>query len=182
MSEKTVLEVTEEMKTTPAGSTNAGWKWAALIMGALLLALVTCLIGCLFGLLIGAAVSNNRRSATSIPEYYSPPPTEEWPLPTPYQGSGQARLGVRYTMTAEGAVIQEVETGSAAEAAGLQVGDIVTAVDRKAVNFNHPLRERILEYNAGDEVTLTILRNGREQKIKVRLGAWDDLPLQLPIQ
>jgi predicted metalloprotease with PDZ domain len=180
MSEKTVLEVTE-MRSTPSAATNGGWKWAAFITGAVLLALVACLIGCLFGLLIGAAISNNRRSQTSVPEYYLPP-TEEWPLPTPYQGSGQARLGVRYTMTAEGALIQEVETGTAAEEAGLQVGDIITAVDGKAVNANHPLAERILSYNAGDEVTLTILRNGREQKINVRLGAWTDLPLQLPIQ
>lgn len=179
MSEKTVLEVTE-MRSTPSSSTDTGWKWAALITGAVLLVLVACLIGCLFGLLIGAAVSNNRRSETSVPEYYLPP-TEEWPQATP-DPAGQARLGVRYTMTAEGAIIQEVETGTAAEDAGLRVGDIITAVDGRDVNRNHPLNERILNYSPSDEVTLTILRNGREQELTVKLGAWTDIPLQLPIQ
>lgn len=174
-------DFTAQRNLTPSQA-EGGWKWAALILGAVLLTLIACLIGCLFGLLIGAAIGNQRGSETPLPEYYYEYPEQPWELPTPYPGSGPARLGVEYTMTEEGAEIVRVEDGSPAAEAGLRTGDIVTAVDGKAVNANHPLAERILAYNAGDEVTLTILRNGREQEIEVRLGAWTDLPLQLPIQ
>jgi len=70
----------------------------------------------------------------------------------------------------EGALIQAVEEGSAAAEAGIQEGDIVTAVNGEPVDFERTLRDRIIAYEPGDVVTLTVLRDGEEQEIDVTLA------------
>lgn len=61
--------------------------------------------------------------------------------------------------------------GSPAEKAGLKEKDIITKVDNKAVDEKNNLTSLISSHNVGDSVTLTILRDGKEQKINVKLEA-----------
>ncbi len=95
---------------------------------------------------------------------------------------GGARLGVMFltldeqvasannvTVT-DGALITQVEEGSPAAEAGLQTGDIVTAVDGDSVDFEHTLRDRLFAYEPGDVVTLDVLRDGETLQIQVTLG------------
>jgi S1-C subfamily serine protease len=70
----------------------------------------------------------------------------------------------------EGALINEVVAGSPAETAGLQVGDVVTAVNGEAVDEEHTLRDRLIAYEPDDTVTLTVLRDGASQDIQATLG------------
>lgn len=58
--------------------------------------------------------------------------------------------------------------GAAAEA-GLQVGDVITAINDNKIETTEELNNYKNEYNAGDTVTLTIVRNGQEQKVSVVL-------------
>lgn len=94
---------------------------------------------------------------------------------------GNGRLGVAFepidaqlaqehnlTVTA-GALITEVQTGTPAEKAGLKVNDVVTAVDGEAVDEEHTLRDRLIAYEPGDTVTLTVLRDGASQDIQATL-------------
>lgn len=93
-----------------------------------------------------------------------------------------ARLGVIFRMLdeevaqeldieqTEGAYIQEVQDDSPASEAGLQEGDIVTAVDGETLTRDLTLRDAIATKNAGDEITLTVLRDGETQEITVTLG------------
>jgi S1-C subfamily serine protease len=67
-------------------------------------------------------------------------------------------------------LITEVVEGSPAAEAGLQVGDIVTAVDGDRVDFEHTLRDRLFAYEPGDTVTLDVLRDGETLQIQVTLG------------
>lgn len=69
----------------------------------------------------------------------------------------------------EGALIREVATGSAAETAGLQVDDVVTAVNDEPVDAERTLRDRLIAYEPGDTVTLTLLRAGESLDISVTL-------------
>ena len=63
-------------------------------------------------------------------------------------------------------VIREVVPGDPADKAGLEVGDVVQAVDGKRMVFAADLREAISS-KAGVPLNLTILRNGTEQQLQV---------------
>ena len=61
-----------------------------------------------------------------------------------------------------GAYVNSINEGSAAEKAGLQVDDIITALDGKAVAGSSELTAMIKQYHAGDEAELTVWRDGEE--------------------
>ncbi|HVM19301.1 MAG TPA: trypsin-like peptidase domain-containing protein, partial [Egibacteraceae bacterium] len=73
--------------------------------------------------------------------------------------------------TNTGALVVEVAPGSAAADAGLQRGDIITALDGEAVTSMGDLAGLISSRSPGDEVTVTIMRSGEEQALDVTLGA-----------
>ncbi len=75
-------------------------------------------------------------------------------------------LGVR-----EGALVVAVAPDSAAAEAGLQRGDIITAIDGKPVTSMGELAGRIRSYAPGDAVSLDIVRGGEEQSLDVTLDS-----------
>ena len=94
--------------------------------------------------------------------------------------SGKAYLGLtlqsvtpsaaRYFDMPEGAYISAVEAGSNAEAAGLQPGDIVTAVDGQAVASADELVALVRTYQAGETARLTVSRAGESIDVDVTFG------------
>ena len=60
----------------------------------------------------------------------------------------------------EGAVIGDVTAGSAAEAAGLEAGDVVTKIDDLQITGADSLIATVRSYRPGDTVTVTYVRNG----------------------
>lgn len=92
------------------------------------------------------------------------------------------QLGVRFSVISaalaakrglpvqEGALIEQVYDDTPAAEAGLEAGDIITAVDGDPIDQRRTLRERLLSYDEGEVVTLTVLRGGEEQSIDVTLG------------
>lgn len=69
-----------------------------------------------------------------------------------------------------GVIIGAVTPGSAGERAGLKQGDVITAVNGTAVNDVNSLRNRIASTTPGTDVTLTVVRDGREQQMRATLG------------
>jgi Do/DeqQ family serine protease len=69
-----------------------------------------------------------------------------------------------------GVIIGAVTAGSAGERAGLKQGDVITAVNGTAVNDVNGLRNRIASTAPGTDVTLTVVRDGREQQVRATLG------------
>ena len=63
---------------------------------------------------------------------------------------------------AEGVVVVEVEPGSAADAAGVEPGDIVTAMDGRAVRRVSDFHGQSAVVMAGDTVALQVARDGAE--------------------
>jgi C-terminal processing protease CtpA/Prc len=96
---------------------------------------------------------------------------------------GSVRLGVMFetidaTVAAdndlsvtEGALITDVLVDSAAAEAGLQVGDVVTAVNGDVVDAERTLRDRLVAYEAGDTITLDVLRADETLSVDVTLAA-----------
>ncbi len=65
----------------------------------------------------------------------------------------------------EGAVITQVNDGSPADKAGLQPGDIVTAIDGKSVRDANTLRNSIGLLPIGSEVRIQVLREGKRHSL-----------------
>ena len=64
--------------------------------------------------------------------------------------------------------------GSPAEEAGLKDKDIITAVNGVKIGASGSLSSLIGEYQPGDTVQLTLMRDGKEIAINVTLGAYSD--------
>ncbi|WP_163538932.1 S1C family serine protease [Gracilibacillus sp. YIM 98692] len=76
----------------------------------------------------------------------------------------------------EGLVVAQVETGSPADSAGLQKYDVITAIDDQTLSSMLDLKTYLYkETNAGDEVTITFLRNGEEQTTTLTLSEQGNL-------
>ncbi len=71
----------------------------------------------------------------------------------------------------DGALITEVVEDSPAADAGLQVGDVITAVDGDKVDVEHTLSDRLYAYEAEDQVTLTVVRGSETLEVSAVLAA-----------
>jgi S1-C subfamily serine protease len=60
--------------------------------------------------------------------------------------------------------------GSPAEDAGLKAGDIITALDGQTVDGTSPLDVLLLQHAPGDQVTLTVMRDGEQISVPLTLG------------
>jgi S1-C subfamily serine protease len=79
-------------------------------------------------------------------------------------------LGVSVADATGGALVQAVEAGSPAAAAGIQVGDLITSVDGKAVADGTALQQAIRSEKSGTTVTIGITRNGSPTTVKATLS------------
>ncbi|MBO3736435.1 trypsin-like peptidase domain-containing protein [Actinoplanes flavus] len=79
-------------------------------------------------------------------------------------------LGVSVTDAENGgALISNVTSGSAADKAGLQTGDVVTAADGKAIDDSDDLVAAVQAGAVGQKMTLNFTRNGSKQTVTVTL-------------
>jgi S1-C subfamily serine protease len=77
-----------------------------------------------------------------------------------------------------GVAVIAVDPGSAADGAGLRSsingqGDVIVAIDGEPMTTFEALADYIDTKNVGDEVTLTIVRDGEELELTARLQAWN---------
>jgi len=82
-----------------------------------------------------------------------------------------ALLGVTPGNASGGVAITSVEAGSGADKAGLQKGDVITAVDGNAVTAPEQLRAIIESHKPGDSIAVTIRRGGSTKTVHVTLGS-----------
>ena len=68
-----------------------------------------------------------------------------------------------------GIYIAKIEEFSPAEIAGLKIGDVITAIDGTPVSTMDQLNEIKHTHNVGDDILLTIYRNGETRDVTLKL-------------
>ncbi|MDH5541417.1 MAG: DegQ family serine endoprotease [Nitrospinota bacterium] len=69
-----------------------------------------------------------------------------------------------------GALVGDVTKNGPAEKAGLQRGDLITKFGDSEIADYHMLPRVVASHKPGAKVDVTVIRNGKEQKFKVKLG------------
>jgi len=74
----------------------------------------------------------------------------------------------------KGAIVTEVVIDGPASDAGLKPGDVIIGVEGEAVEASRDLPRMIANLDAGQSTKMTIWREGEEQSITVKIGAYPD--------
>ncbi|HUN26555.1 MAG TPA: DegQ family serine endoprotease [Steroidobacteraceae bacterium] len=69
--------------------------------------------------------------------------------------------------SAHGALVTQVVQGSAADHAGIKIGDIITAINGTSVKSPTDLRNAIGLMRVGDKAELNVLRDGKPERVRV---------------
>ncbi len=131
-------------------------------------------------------------------------PTPEQQQPNQPQASGRPWIGITAGSLTSGisqamdlpkdqvgVLVEQVANGSPADQAGLRGsdraatvdgqpvmigGDVIIAIDGKAIESMDDLGPLLQTYKAGDQITLTILRNGEQIELTLTLGERPTMP------
>lgn len=87
---------------------------------------------------------------------------------TPYIGVTVTNASAQYSF--DGALVAGVSTNSPAQEAGLQEGDVITAVNGEAITGSGDLKSKISSSEVSDILSLEVYRNGETIQINVTVG------------
>jgi S1-C subfamily serine protease len=87
------------------------------------------------------------------------------------QAYPDAKLG-----TEKGVYVAQIYTDSPAAKAGLKEGDVIVGLEDKMVDTMTQLISDLFSYRPGDEVKLSVLRDGRTTTYNVKLTTMDESP------
>jgi Do/DeqQ family serine protease len=76
----------------------------------------------------------------------------------------------------KGVVVAQVLSGSAADRAGLKRGDVIRSFNGVEITDPNVFRNQVASTAPGTTVTLTVLRDGREQQVQPALGEFTPQP------
>ena len=89
--------------------------------------------------------------------------------------SSQLFFGVNHI---RGMLVENVDTGGAAERAGIQPGDVITRVEETPVIDGQNIMMEIRNKNPGDTITVQVYRNGQTFNLPVTLGFGEALIIE----
>jgi S1-C subfamily serine protease len=70
-----------------------------------------------------------------------------------------------------GVVVAKVASGSPADNAGLQTGDVITNIDGQPVSSAKDVRNFVKSHQPGDTIKMTVARNGETRTVSINVGA-----------
>ncbi len=91
----------------------------------------------------------------------------------PYLGVGYQMIDsaiARVQNVPEGAFVRQVVSGSPADDAGIQVGDIITKLADKEVNSSNDLVSTLNSLSVGQKVNVEVYRNNKTEKLSLTLA------------
>lgn len=74
-----------------------------------------------------------------------------------------------------GTLVDDVTEDSPAERAGLQPGDIITHINGRKMESFRELRFAIADVRPGNDITLTVIRDGEEMEIEATVGSREEI-------
>lgn len=86
--------------------------------------------------------------------------------------ANRAELGIPENVT-NGVRVNEVLAGTMAESMGVQPGDIITYIGSRSVNSIMAFTQQLFTFREGDELTLTLIRNGEELQLETIVAILD---------
>jgi serine protease Do len=116
-------------------------------------------------------ITVNRHKGGNIYTYTGPKGNWTWNGDM-FGDENAAMLGVVTEEVDGGVKVTDVTDESGAEKAGLKEDDIITKVDDKKIDDPDDLTKVIRGHKAGDKVTITYLRDKKEQKTTAELSKW----------
>ncbi len=72
--------------------------------------------------------------------------------------------------TVKGALVNDVQEGSPAASAGLERGDVITAIGGDEVKDGNELRNKVAQVQPGTQVPLTLVRDGKAREVTVTVA------------
>lgn len=90
-----------------------------------------------------------------------------------------------YRLDEAGTYVAQVTSGSAAEKAGIKLGDLLVKIDDTEITSSSQAASLISKHKAGDEISITVKRDGKEQTVKATLDestTSSDKKLNNPVQ
>jgi serine protease DegQ len=70
----------------------------------------------------------------------------------------------------QGSIIAGLQRGGPADKAGLQVGDVVVAVNTKPIRNTSELLSNVAALSPGNKATLSLIRDGRKTQVLVTVA------------
>ncbi len=123
---------------------------------------------------VGVVAGDGKTVATGIPFGYVQKSLQSL---FKYSKIKQPFLGLKYLDLSHSASIDEKWEKNGAmilsaedKASGLMKGDVVLKINNEELNKEYNLSEILSEYKVGDELNFSVLRGGKEQVLKVRVG------------
>ncbi len=90
----------------------------------------------------------------------------------PMMGVGIQQIGEDDAKTYNlpvGLYVAQVQQGSPAETAGIQVGDVITAIEKVKVTTTDEMQQQIYKHKVGETISVTVVRDGRNVDVDVKL-------------
>jgi serine protease Do len=91
------------------------------------------------------------------------------------EDSNRSMLGVITDENEKGAEVTSITKESAAEKAGIKKGDIITRIGDKKIEGADDVSEAVRSRKPGEKVAISVLRDGKEQKLTAELGRWQGM-------
>lgn len=84
-------------------------------------------------------------------------------------GETITELYSQYYGVPQGFIVRNVEDGSAADKAGIQVGDVVIGINDTTISSISEFNKIKAEFKAGDKITITLYRQGNKKNVEATL-------------
>jgi len=101
---------------------------------------------------------------------------EDRPAPPPIDEVPWVGAQLFHYETADGVMARDVAPESPASDAGLQVDDVITAIDGQSVDAWWEAQEIVRGHEPGDVLTLSVVRDGEQLSLSLTLGTASDAP------
>ncbi len=142
--------------------------------GTVLLAIGMLVLGLVLGGVGGGVAGyfmGQSRARTAFGQFNMPVPGYPPNAPNTNPVNPNQPGGRFFQNIANGARVLDVEANSAGAQAGLQVGDIITAISGTPIDQNHQIADLIKTHKPGDKVDLTVTRGTQTLTLNVTLAA-----------